>query len=731
MARRRSSGVLGMVAEAQRQQRLRQEEQRRAALAAQRQHERQQRDAQRAAAQGEKEALRAYQQGREADAARRTAEVEARVAELRAVLATGLSGGPDVVPPFDPGPLGVPVPMPDQSWYQVPPPPPGGERQYHEQLAHARARFEYDWRAAQDADQQRLTQLAQYRAEFDAWAVEHRRLAAERTARAAELAASGATDTAAVVELFEGALRWRTDWPEGFPTDGVVAWDAAARQLVVDWLLPEPEIVPPVARVRYVKTDDREAEVARSAAERRSLYRELLAQSALRVLAELFRADTGKLLSSVVFNGCVEALNPATGREELRCLVSVTVERSAFLAVELPRVEPVSCLVDGLRGRLSSRPERLEEVKTERLAEQVGSYLPPGDEDPDLYTMDPLEFEELIAELFRRRGYSTRTTARSGDQGVDVVAEDPDPITGGLIVIQAKRYRHRVDPTAVRDLDATRVHHGANRGILVTTATFGPDSHRWVEGKPLALVDGPTLIGLLREHGLPGHLGPAVPPPPPAELLPVAAAPTLTALALPAVAATPTPTLVDLPVRPAAPPTVPLMPGQNVALPAGEGAVTVRFDFDPSGADADLTLLLLGADGLVDSDADFVFYHQREAEHGTVTLHPKETGSETATLAPARLPARVRRIAVSVNIDTDSGLTCADLRAAALTVRAADGSSWSFTPPADPGISAMLVAELYRHQPPGAPELWKLRAIGQGWSDGLAGLARAHGVDVA
>ncbi|MER5640120.1 restriction endonuclease [Kitasatospora sp. NPDC002227] len=765
MARRRGAGVTGMVTEALRQQRLRQEEQRRDAVAAQRQHEREQREAQRSAAQGEKEALRAYQQGREADAARRTAELDARVAELRAVLATGLSGGPDDVPPFDPGPLGVPVPMPDPAWYQVPPPPPGyhpgNQRQYEEQSAHARARFEYDWRAAQAADQQRLTQLAQYRAEFDAWATAHRRHAANRAARAVQLAAAGAADAEAVVELFEGALRWRTDWPEGFPSDGVVAWDAAARQLVVDWQLPDQEIVPAAARVRYVRTDDRETEVARSAAERKSLYRELLAQSVLRVLAELFRADTGRLLASVVLNGCVEAIDPATGRQERRCLVSVTVERAAFLAVDLARVEAVHCLVDALRGRLSARPERLEEVRADRRAEQVGSYPVPGEEDPDLFTMDPLEFEELIAELFRRRGYLTRTTARSGDQGVDVIAEDPDPITGGLIVIQAKRYRSRVDPTAVRDLDATRLHHGANRGILVTTATFGPDSRRWVEGKPLALVDGATLLGLLREHGLPGRLGGPAPAATPAPLTPttpaaptaapdspIAPAPSATAVAAaPTMAAMPvvvrTPTLVDVPiplpepVTPAAPaaPPVELAPGANEALSAADRPVSVRFAFDPAGADADLTLLLLGADGLVRSDADFVFYHQREAEGGVVRLDEKTLldgrAVETGTVDLAALPASVRRIAVSINIDTDSGLTCADLQAPELTVQAADGAGWSFAPPADPGLSAMLVAELYRHQPPDSPELWKIRAIGQGWSDGLEGLARAHGVEIA
>ena len=42
------------------------------------------------------------------------------------------------------------------------------------------------------------------------------------------------------------------------------------------------------------------------------------------------------------------------------------------------------------------------------------------------------------------------TTQRSGDGGVDVDAVDPTPIRGGTIVVQVKRYRHTVQPTAVR-----------------------------------------------------------------------------------------------------------------------------------------------------------------------------------------------------------------------------------------------------------------------------------------
>ncbi|WP_342456440.1 TerD family protein [Streptomyces coeruleorubidus] len=48
---------------------------------------------------------------------------------------------------------------------------------------------------------------------------------------------------------------------------------------------------------------------------------------------------------------------------------------------------------------------------------------------------------------------------------------------------------------------------------------------------------------------------------------------------------------------------------------------------------------------------------------------------------------------------------------------------------AAPDIRATVVAEFYRHTIDCRPA-WKLRALGQGWADGLDGLARAHGVDV-
>jgi restriction system protein len=66
---------------------------------------------------------------------------------------------------------------------------------------------------------------------------------------------------------------------------------------------------------------------------------------------------------------------------------------------------------------------------------------------------------------------------------------DPDPLRGGKFVLQAKRYTRSVDVAAVRDLYGTVMNEGANRGILVTTSSYGPDSYEFAKGKPLSLVD--------------------------------------------------------------------------------------------------------------------------------------------------------------------------------------------------------------------------------------------------
>jgi restriction system protein len=74
-------------------------------------------------------------------------------------------------------------------------------------------------------------------------------------------------------------------------------------------------------------------------------------------------------------------------------------------------------------------------------------------------------------------------------------------LRGGKIVIQAKRYTNTVGVSAVRDLYGTVQHEGAMKGILVTTATFGSDAYEFARDKPITLISGAELLGLLERHG--------------------------------------------------------------------------------------------------------------------------------------------------------------------------------------------------------------------------------------
>ncbi|MCX5214812.1 restriction endonuclease [Kitasatospora sp. NBC_00240] len=727
MAGRRNNGVLAVWAEAQRQQQRREEAQWRAQAAEQRRQEREARESQRSAARGEREALRAYQQSREAEATRQTAELDSRVAELREVLRTGLAQPafrpaalltPGQVPPFEPGRLGVPVPMPDQAQYQVQPPDavqsrdPAIRRQYEEYLAQARARFEQDWYAAQAAEADRQRRLGEYHGQYLAWVADHRRQDEERGSRTRELLERlRGGEAEAVQEYFTAVLYASARWPEGFPHNLVAAWEASSRELVVNWELPGTDVVPGAARVRYVKSDDREAEVARPATERKALYREVLAQSGLRVVTELFRADADGLLGSVVLNGFVRGIDPATGREAERFLLTVTVSRAEFSALSLDRVAAVECLL-GLGGRLSARPERLDEVKPDRLPQTVGGSLAGqgGEDEPDLFEMDPIEFEELIAELFRARGYRVMTTARSGDAGVDVVAEDLDPVTGGRIVIQAKRYRSTVSPTAVRDLDSTVRHHGAIKGILVTTAGFGPGSYDYIRNKPLSLVTGPELVELLAEQGLRGRLGPAPQGRP-------GTGPAAAAAAAPGAAES----------------------GGSSAEPGGAVRLEISWQSRTVGGDPvelDVSAFLC-ASGRVLSDEHFVFFNNPQDPDGAVRLHPTHSVAgqpargAALSIDLARLAPGVEQvvIAVSTEEETPPALPLGYVHGLAVQAAlgsAADGPERWAGGTAGIADTAMTVGAIRRTAAGG----WHFEAAPDPVPGGLAGLAARWGVSV-
>jgi restriction system protein len=300
-------------------------------------------------------------------------------------------------------------------------------------------------------------------------------------------------------------------YPDSFPKSYELEYLAESRTLLVDYQLPALEDLPLVKEVKYVASRDELIETKLTDAVLRRMYDELLYKISLRSMFELFRADEIDGIESIVFNGWVQSIDRATGQEISPCILSVQAMKSEFLQINLSQADPKACFKK-LKGVGSSKLCELAAIrpiltlnKEDRRFVSAYDVAETLDDSINIAAMDWKDFENLIRELFERvfsaNGGEVKITQASRDGGVDAVAFDPDPIRGGKIVIQAKRYTNTVGLSAIRDLYGTVHNEGAIKGILVTTADYGPDAYAFAKDKPLTLLNGSNLLHLLSEHG--------------------------------------------------------------------------------------------------------------------------------------------------------------------------------------------------------------------------------------
>lgn len=190
---------------------------------------------------------------------------------------------------------------------------------------------------------------------------------------------------------------------------------------------------------------------------------------------------------------------------------------------------------------------------------------------------------------------------------------------------------------------------------------------------------------------------------------------------------------------------VSLVKGGNVSLSKeapGIQNVIVGLGWDVNAAqgvefDLDASCFLLGENGKVASNNDFIFYNNLKSADGSVVHNgDNRTGAgegddESITIDLAKLPASVKTVAVAATIhEADKRKqNFGQVRNAYIrVVDARDNREIArFDLTEDASTStAMLFGELYRHN-----NEWKFRAVEQGFNDGLAPMAKGFGVDIA
>ncbi|MDI2128496.1 TerD family protein [Yinghuangia seranimata] len=168
---------------------------------------------------------------------------------------------------------------------------------------------------------------------------------------------------------------------------------------------------------------------------------------------------------------------------------------------------------------------------------------------------------------------------------------------------------------------------------------------------------------------------------------------------------------------------VDLQPGANAELPPGPVVLDLAWG---DGVQLDVAALLVGADGKVRGDADMVFFNNPRAEGGAVAFSAGDR-SARVDVEPSALPAAVQRVVVvaSVDVAAPMGTTFAAAQGIRATATAGPTRYGLEVPVLDRGETAAVLAELYRRG-----DGWKVRAVGQGYASGLAGVAVDFGVDV-
>jgi stress response protein SCP2 len=156
---------------------------------------------------------------------------------------------------------------------------------------------------------------------------------------------------------------------------------------------------------------------------------------------------------------------------------------------------------------------------------------------------------------------------------------------------------------------------------------------------------------------------------------------------------------------------VPDLPaGANIALPGAALGIALDGPFD-------LSALVLSASGAVAGDADMVFFNQPDAPG--VRLRGAQL-----TVRPEALRRGAERVVVVASPE-DLDKAVRTLPPVLLT-DARERPFARFRPPPMPTQTVALLVEVYHRA-----GTWRVRAVGQGYADGLAGLARDFGVEVA
>jgi restriction system protein len=392
------------------------------------------------------------------------------------------------------------------------------KKQVEKQKTQSDSEFEKDYKFWEDEKKRKDLKydqaFANYDIAYNKWREQEKVFCAEQKAnndRIDQLKKDFELGEASAIENYFKHSIENIKLPFDFVLEVELEYYIDTKMLIVDVLIPTVDDLPRLKKVTFVKNQKEFKESFLSDSTINTKYDSVIYQIVLICFNSIFSLDKYENVESVVINGKVNTIDKATGNHIEPYILSINVKKEDFKKLNLFSIDPKAWFKNA-KGIAAAKlsfitpvpPVIVLDREDRRFIEGYG-VIGNVDDSINMATMDWQDFENLIREVFElefsTNGGEVKITQASRDKGVDAIAFDPDPIRGGKIVIQAKRYTNVVGVSAVRDLYGTILNEGANKGILVSTSNYGNDAYDFAKDKPITLMNGANLLYLLEKHG--------------------------------------------------------------------------------------------------------------------------------------------------------------------------------------------------------------------------------------
>ena len=247
-------------------------------------------------------------------------------------------------------------------------------------------------------------------------------------------------------------------------------------------------------------------EVPRKNKDINNIYNEVIYSIALRSMDEVFRSDIYNNIDSIVFNGYIEDVDLSTGQDIKPYIISSMIDKYNFRKIDLTRVDKLKCLQETMQSRININSNlELKSIVPICKYEYLNNLIV-SNESINLLEVDPYELESLVTILFRNMGYTVEETKKSHDGGIDCLLNHNDPILGGKVIGQVKRYKNNIDISKLREFESVLRNSDAMKGLFISTSNFSTQCEKFAADNNITLINGRTLVKYFNEYGINSYI---------------------------------------------------------------------------------------------------------------------------------------------------------------------------------------------------------------------------------